>query len=313
MTTLTQPAAAAPHSPLVQLARRRPLTSYFALAFAISWALVLPMTLSRNLGMGLLPYALPDLLGLALYVLASLVGPTVAAVIVAGLAEGRAGVITLLRPIMRWRVGPQWYAFALLANMAIWLIAFSLVLGPALLTAAIAHWMLLLTTFLPAIALGLLIPSIGEEPGWRGFALPRLQERYGPLRGTLVLGALHGLWHLPALGTSLFGPMRPGELVAFLLTAVGGTFLYTWLFNRSGGSVLLAILMHAASNAASQSYNKLFEQSGLALPETGLAGWLIGDGWLHVFAYGATALVLLALTRGRLGAPAIETGASHDR
>jgi uncharacterized protein len=308
MTTLTQPAVATSSSPIVHFVRRRPLTSYFALAFAISWALVLPMTLSENLGLGLLPYAVPDMLGLALYVLASLVGPTVAAVIVGGLAEGRTGVAALFRSIARWRVAPQWYAFALLANMAIWLIAYSLVLGPALVTAALSHGGLLLTTFLPAVALGLLIPAIGEEPGWRGFALPRLQARYGPVWGTLVLGTLHGLWHLPALGTVLLGPMRPAEVAAFLLTAVGGTFLYTWLFNRSGGSVLLAILMHAASNAASQSFNALFAQSGLALPEAGLAGWLIGDGWINVLAYGATALLLLALTRGRLGAAAPSVG-----
>ncbi len=302
MTTLTQPAATTPSNPLVRLARRRPLTSYFALAYAISWSLVLPMTLSTNIGLGPLPYALPDALALALYVLASLVGPTAAATIVAGLAEGRAGVTALLRPIARWRVGPQWYAVALFANMAIWLFAYSLVLGPALLGEAVARWPLLLSTFLPAVALGLLIPSVGEEPGWRGFALPRLQERYGPLRATLILGAMHALWHLPALGTIMFAPFTLAKLPPFLLTAVAGTFLYTWLFNRTGGSVLLAILMHAASNAASQWLTQLLAQSGLALPETGLLGWLVGDGWIHTLAYGATALLLLALTRGRLGA-----------
>jgi len=301
MTTLTQPAATTPGNPLARFARRRPLTSYFALAYAISWSLVLPMTFSTNIGLGLLSYALPDALGLALYVLASLVGPTVAAVIVAGLTEGRAGVAALLRSIARWRVGPQWYAFALVANIAIWLLAYSLVLEPGLLGAALARWPLLLSTFLPAVALGLLIPSIGEEPGWRGFALPRLQERYGPLWATLILGAMHGLWHLPAMPL-LLSPLTPASVGSFLLTAVAGTFLYTWLFNRTGGSVLLAILMHASSNAASQTLNKLFEQSGLALPETGLAGWLVGDGWINTLAYGATALLLLALTRGRLGA-----------
>lgn len=167
MTTITQPAATTPGNPLARLARRRPLTSYFVLAYAISWSLVLPMTFSTNIGLGLLPYALPDALGLILYILASLVGPTVAAMIVAGLAEGRAGVAALLRPIARWRVGPQWYVFALFANMTIWLLAYSLVLGPALLGAALAHWPLLFSIFLPALALDLLIRSIGEEPGWR--------------------------------------------------------------------------------------------------------------------------------------------------
>lgn len=301
MTTLTHTHGAAQGTPLTRLARRRPLASYFVLAYAISWALVLPMTLSQNIGLGLLPYALPDALGLILYILASLIGPTVAALIVAGLSEGRAGVAAVLRPILRWRVGVQWYAVALFANMAIWMVAFSLALGPAMPMAALSHWPLLLSTFLPAVALGLLIPSIGEEPGWRGFALPRLQARYGPLQATLILGALHGLWHLPALPL-LLSPLTPGSVGAFLLTAVAGTFLYTWLFNRSGGSVLLVILMHAASNAASQWFNALFERSGLALPEAGLAGWLVGDGWVHVLAYGAAALLLLALTRGKLGA-----------
>jgi membrane protease YdiL (CAAX protease family) len=299
MTTLAQSTAAAP---LSGLARRHPLTGYFVLAYAISWALVLPMTFSTNLGLGLLPYALPDALGLALYVLASFVGPAVAALIIAGLAEGRAGVLAVLRPIARWRVGPQWYAVALLANLAIWLTAYSLVLGPGLPAAALARWPLLVTVFLPMVAFGIVIPSIGEEPGWRGFALPRLQGRYGPLRATLILGALHGLWHLPALGTLMLGPLRPAQVAPFLLTAVGATFLYTWIFNRTGGSVLLAILTHAASNAASQWLSALIEQSGIALPQSGLAGWLVGDGWVNVLAYGATALLLVALTRGRLGA-----------
>jgi len=283
-----------------------PLTAYFALAFALTWALVLPMTFSRNLGVGLLPYELPDALGILLFVLASFVGPTVAALTVAGAGEGRAGVAALLRRTLQWRVGPQWYLLALLANLTIWVVAYSLALGPGLLVAAVVNWPLFFSTFLPGIAFGLLIPAIGEEPGWRGFALPQLQARYGPLRATLILGALHGLWHLPALGTIMLGPLRPAEVAPFLLTAVGATFLYTWLFNCTGGSVLLAMLTHAAGNAASQWLIALLEQSGTALPGAGLAGWLVRDGWLTTIAYATTALLLVALTRGRLGATLAE-------
>ncbi len=64
------------------------------------------------------------------------------------------------------------------------------------------------------------------------------------------------------------------------------------------------MLTHAASNAASQWLSALIDQSGIALPQSGLSGWLIGDGWLNVLAYGATALLLVALTRGKLGATA---------
>jgi membrane protease YdiL (CAAX protease family) len=301
VTTLTRMAPAPASSTLTRLLARHPLIAYFGLSFALSWALILPMTLSTNLGIGLLPYALPDALGLALYILASFVGPTVAALVVAGLTEGRAGVGRLLRPILRWRVSPRWYLVALLTNLLIWLLAYSLVLGPALIGAGLAHWPLFLSSFLPGVALGLLIPSIGEEPGWRGFALPRLQARYGPVAATLILGALHGLWHLPALGTILLGPFTAAQVPPFLLTAVAGTFIYTWIFNRTGGSLLLVMLTHAASNAASQWLNALVEQGALVLPEAGLAGWLVGDGWLNVLAYGSAALLLVALTRGRLG------------
>jgi membrane protease YdiL (CAAX protease family) len=153
------------------------------------------------------------------------------------------------------------------------------------------------------VAFGFLIPSIGEEPGWRGFALPRLQARYGPVKATLILGLMHGLWHLPALPL-LLSPFAPEKVLPFVLTAVAGTFLYTWLFNHTRGSVLLAMLAHASGNAATQWLTALLAQSGLAVPEAGLAGWLVASGWLNTLAYGAAALLLLALTRGRLGAGA---------
>jgi len=212
---------------LAQAVIAHPLIVYFALAFALTWALVLPMTFSRNLGLGLLPYELPDALGILLFILASFVGPTAAALTVAGLGEGWAGVTALLRRTLHWRVGPQWYLVALLANLTIWLAAYNLVLGPGLLVAAAVNWPLFLSTFLPGVTFGVLIPALGEEPGWRGFALPRLQARYGPLRATLILGLMHGLWHLPALGTIMLGPLRPDQLPPFVLTAVGATFLYT--------------------------------------------------------------------------------------
>lgn len=162
----------------------------------------------------------------------------------------------------------------------------------------------LVTVFLPFVAFGMLIPAVGEEPGWRGFALPRLQARYGPLRATLILGTLHGLWHLPALGTMMLGPLTPAQVPPFVLTAVGGTFLCTWLFNRTRGSALLAMLTHAAGNAATQWLGALLMRSGIEQPGAGLGSRLIESGWLNVLAYAAMALALVGLTRGRLGAEA---------
>jgi membrane protease YdiL (CAAX protease family) len=301
MAILSRPTSTPARSRLAQLIARHPLVSYFALAYALSWGLVSPMTFSRNIGIGLLPYDLPDALGMALFILASLIGPNVAALVVTALTDGRAGVRALLRRIVQWRVRPQWYLVALLANLVIWTLAYSTVLGPGLLAAAATHWPLLVTAFLPSVALGLLIPSIGEEPGWRGFALPRLQARYGPVGASIILGLLHGLWHLPALGTMMLGPVSLAEIPPFVLTATAATFIYTWIFNHTGGSVLLAMLTHAAGNAASQWLGLLLKQSGLDAPQPGLTGWLIDSGWFNTLAYGLVAVALVAATRGRLG------------
>ncbi len=95
--------------------------------------------------------------------------------------------------------------------------------------------------------------------------------------------------------------LHRGQAPPFLLTALGITFIYTWLFNRTSQSTLIVVLFHAASNVASQWLIALVEQGAVVLPEAGLAGWLISNGWLNVLAYGGVALLLVALTRGRPG------------
>lgn len=165
----------------------------------------------------------------------------------------------------------------------------------------VTHWPLLLSVFLPQVLFGLIIPSLGEEPGWRGFALPRMQPLYGPLPATLLLGFLHGVWHLPALFTPLLGPFTIPGFISFVLTATFGTVIYTWLFNHTRQSVLLAMLLHASSNAASSYIGALFAQANVALPESGWMGTLVTYGWLNAIAYGIAALLLILWTRGRLG------------
>jgi uncharacterized protein len=170
-----------------------------------------------------------------------------------------------------------------------------------LLVAAVSHWSLLLSTFLPLVGFGIILPSIAEEPGWRGFALPRLQQRHGPVVASLILGSLHGLWHLPALMTLNFGPLPLANYVPFMLTAAFATVIYTWVYNHTGGSILIAILLHAASNATAGWLTTLLAQTGLQLPTLGLAGFLASTTWINVIAYGLVALILIGTTRGRLG------------
>ena len=301
--TTTQPAA----SPLKQGIIRHPLVAFFVLAFAISWSTVFPLALSRNVGVGLLPYDLPDAVTTALYLVASFIGPSLAAVIVLATTEGRPGVTRLLKRCVQWRVQPRWYVVALSANLLIWLLSYSALIGPRLFTAAVQHWPLLFTTFLPYVAFGILIPSIAEEPGWRGFALPHLQQRYGPLAASLLLGLLHGLWHIPAL-MSLLGPTPLANYPPFMLTAMMTAVLYTWVYNHTAGSVLLAMLFHAAGNAAVGWLTALFRDAGLQEPRAGVAGFLTSTTWINVIGYGLAALLLVVLTRGRLGASTLSGG-----
>ena len=90
----------------------------------------------------------------------------------------------------------------------------------------------------------------GEEPGWRGFLLPRLQQRHGALRASLLLGAIWALWHLPLLGTEF----APQHIAPFLLTVFAATLVLTRLFNGAHGSVLLPMLMHATVNTVGSGF-----------------------------------------------------------
>jgi membrane protease YdiL (CAAX protease family) len=272
--------------------KSHPLISYFFLAYAGMWIVISPLVMDS---FGWLE--LSDGLSLLLFVLSSLSGPTVAAYWVTGVLEGKAGMARLLRRTFQVRAGLQWYAVALFVFLAIWLVAYSFLYAGAPIRSLIANPSLLLSAFLPSLIMGLIIPSIGEEPGWRGFALPRLQATYGPIVGTMILGTLHGIWHLPALFTPLLGPFTVEGFIVFVLTAAAGTFIYTWVFNNTRGSVWMAMVLHASSNAASQLVSSLIPE------DVALTGWMkvLESGWVNVIVFAAVAVLLISLTRGTLG------------
>src|SRR5919107_2894721 len=131
-----------------------------------------------------------------------------------------------------------------------------------------------------------------EEPGWRGFALPRLQPLHGPLVGSIILGLLWALWHLPLFWSGVWTPPTIPNIVMFILMITTLTIIMTWVFNNAKGSLLITMLMHATFNTfATTIVEPLFPAP--ILSEYGLLPVLLG--------FGATALVLIAATRGRLG------------
>jgi membrane protease YdiL (CAAX protease family) len=205
-------------------------------------------------------------------------------------------VLHLLRRIVLWRVAPVWYLIAILAWPAL-LVAAVLTLpgapvggdAPPVLTGAG-----FLGLYLSILVFG---GPLGEEPGWRGFALPGLQERRGPLAGTLLLGALHATWHLPIYllipGYNGAPPGLAGTLAQFLLFVVGvtaGSVSFTWLFNNTRGSVLIAVLHHTGTNTAGIVVSTVLP--GLDV--------LPALGQVRLPLEIALALLIIAGTRGRL-------------
>src|SRR5438270_9178605 len=251
MSTIATTSHPVTSSALKRLIIGHPLLAYFIIAFIGSWASLLPIALSRGVnGLGLLPYRLPDTVFYIAAILFTFAGPALASLVVTAIISGRAGVGQLLRRCVQWRVGIQWYLITIFGFLLVYLVGYSVFLGVNLPLALLAQSPLLLTVFLPQAVFIILTASFAEELGWRGFALPRLQQRYGPVLGTVILGTLHGLWHLPMFFTAFLGPFSLPNYVGFLIVAIAGTFIYTWIFNHTRGSVLLATLTHAFSGGA---------------------------------------------------------------
>jgi len=301
MSTITTTSQTTNSSSLRRLLNEHPLVAYFVIAFVGSWVCLLPFALSRGAnGLGLLPYALPDSVFYIGGTLFTFAGPALASLAVTAIISGRAGVGRLLRRCIQWHVGIQWYLIAIFGLLVVYLLGYSVFLGVNLPLALLAHLPLLLTVFLPLAVLIILTASFAEELGWRGFALPRLQQRYGPILGTIILGTLHGLWHLPAFFTQILGPFSFPNYAGFLFVAVAVTFLYTWIFNHTRGSVLLATFTHGFGNAAGGLATLLipahYVVSGWATP-------IVNGSWqgMNVISFGLCALLLIVFTRGRLG------------
>src|ERR687894_1659166 len=178
------------------LLARHPLVSFFVMAYAFSWLVWTPWVLGED-GAGLLPIKLSDGTSGLLNAAAILAGPTLAAFIMTGAIEGRAGVRRLLGRYVLWRVGIQWYLFALIGVPLIMLLGTVVVSGDQPNLGALGGPSYVLSYLAFFVLVFIFGGPLFEEPGWRGFALPRLERRHGPLVGTLILGVLWALWHLP--------------------------------------------------------------------------------------------------------------------
>src|ERR671912_890575 len=259
------------------LIKSHPLLSYFALTFAITWSLFV----FAVGGPGGIPATKEEFTTLPLgAILAALVGPSVSGILLTGLLYGRDGYRDLITRMRRLRVGARWYAVALLT-------------APLLFTAVLLPLSLISPVFLPgifaseakasfvlmSIVVGLIV-GIFEELGWTGFAVPTLLKlRYGVLSTGLIVGVLWGAWHL--LGNDIWASVATsGRLPPALFAVVVGLVLLVgqlpayrvlmvWVYERTNGSLLLAMLMHASYSACTFIFGPVAGTGGVS----GAAPW----------------------------------------
>lgn len=268
--------------------KRRQIIIFVLLTFVFSW--------------------FPWYAGIAPEVMA--MGPSLAAFLVVLIIDGWRGFVDLLRPFGRWRVGLGLWALAIFGPAVLYLIGLGIHLlggGEAPPFIMIREELNLIPLYLVMVVLMPWNGPVGEEFGWRGYALPKLQNNYSPLIASLVIGAIWGIWHLP----SFFAPQG---VVAAVYTEVGMIFILlytlgtiansifmTWLYNKSKASALVAgIIWHAAINFWAPV---LLSDSSLAAAREGTHLPTIAPNlYLTVLAVQVTAaLVLILVTKGGLG------------
>jgi membrane protease YdiL (CAAX protease family) len=211
------------------------LRLFFRLAFLLCWgpgALYLLIPSQMSAIFGAMTFASP-----ALYL--AVFAPTIAALACAHI-EGRPAFADLLSRLLRWRVSLIWYLAATIGIAALALAPRFLISSPEGLLESVAPNVLLAATLSDP-------GPIGEELGWRGFALPRLQERYNGLVAALILGAIWSLWHVPAFFLAGL-PQSQIPFAPWLVSTMALAILMAWLTNRARGAILPAVLAHWAWN-----------------------------------------------------------------
>ncbi len=269
--------------------RQHPLFSFFFMAYAFSWIILIPYILSQW-------NVLPDTKYYQIFfILNAFVGPTLSAYIMSRVTAGKDGWLNMKKRFRTLKVGWLWYAFILVG------IPLVMMFGISILPGALPSFQGFPPSFSVKYIIYFVIIFFGggplaEEIGWRGFALPRMQARYGALRSTLLLGVLWTFWHLPHFLTAA---QRGGpgsslsilyiNLPIFLLLVMSIAVIMTWVFNHTKGSLFIAMLLHTSINTFSLML-ALFSDPIVTSTDLSVT---IGLGIL--------AIVILIFTRGKLG------------
>ena len=270
---------------------RHPLITFFTLAYGISWLAWTPYILSLD-GLGVLHFRYPDFLignQLTAILPGAYLGPLTAAFTVTAITEGREGLRRWRKRLFQFRAGVRWYAFALLA------VPIAILLGTLAMDGAEEAVrlpsLMVLAVYVPALVAQVLTTGLAEEPGWRDFALTRLQNRHHPLVATLILGVLWAGWHVPLFLTPWGGPNAGAETIAlFTVVALEMSVLITLVYNKGRQSVPLVMLLHCSiNNFQSVAWSEFFPGDD--------SRWL----WGPALGLGLLSAIVIAATRGKLG------------
>lgn len=227
--------------------KKNPLVAFFVVAFAITWFASLVYYFALPSHGGQLPLALTTPAALLWYY-----GPCLAALMITWITDGRAGLRRLRIRLLDWRVSWQVYAFIILYPLGLHLavIGIDRLLGgpaPVFFQAEGVPQGPIWLVLLGLMVFQVLVRGIGEETGWRGYALPALQQRFGDLRASLVLGLLWALWHFHPAN---FDALGNGIGISTFITVFLSTFIFTWVANQARGSIFIAAIFHMTSNVA---------------------------------------------------------------
>ena len=222
------------------LFKRHPLVAYLVVAYAFSWALWSVLLVTEPPGVmqeGISPsFILLALLGG--------IGPSLAGIVTTAIIDGKGGLRDLFARLRRWRVSIGWYAAALLVTPLVALATFAVEWALGMPTATLEE----MIGSLPISIIWPVFAALGEELGWRGFYLPRLQKRHTALRSSLIVGVAWGLWHIP---TQVLAFRQYGLLVVFayvfvvhIIAVTAQTTVMTWVHNNARQSLLMMVLFH---------------------------------------------------------------------
>jgi membrane protease YdiL (CAAX protease family) len=259
--------------------KKRNILGFVAITYGISWICWLPIIKFIPLNLSESPKFVIFFFVIGVY------SPTISAILCSAVIGGWPTVKALIKKYILWRVGILWYIAAILFFPLVYVLSLFSYKISFISIGSIQYGVLPIIPVL--IFVSIFLGPLGEELGWRGFLLPFLERKYGVIKGSIVIGITWTFWHAPLFwaksGTAISGyPVTFLSVTIYLLFITGASFIFTWLYSHTNGSILLSILLHLSMNASGLIVS-------LLIPDIGL------EGKLNIFYFSTVCIWVLIL------------------